>query len=81
MELNAYSDGCRQSANIPRKMDDIMMARCLSTVGEPRSEIPHAPHLFQVEINHTPSAATQQGGRVGLSSVPHGKLVAYKSYI
>ena len=23
-----------------------MMARCLSTVGEPRSEIPHAPHLF-----------------------------------
>ena len=30
----------------PRKMDEIMMARCLSTVGEPRSKIPHAPHLF-----------------------------------
>ena len=25
-----------------------MMARCLSTVDEPRSEIPHAPHLFLV---------------------------------
>ena len=30
---------------------------------------------------HTPSAGIQWGGRVGLSSVPHGKLVAYKSYI
>ena len=65
----------------PRKMDEITMALCLSTVGEPRSEIPHTPHLFGVEINHIPSAATQRGGRVGLSSVPHGKLVAYKSYI
>ena len=27
------------------------------------------------------SAGIQWGGRVGLSSVPHGKLVAYKSYI
>ena len=25
-----------------------MMTRCLSTVGEPRSEIPHASHLFLV---------------------------------
>ena len=25
-----------------------MMDRCLRTVGEPRSEIPHAPHLFLV---------------------------------
>ena len=58
-----------------------MMAQCLSTVGEPRTQIPHAPHLFRVGINHTPSAATQRGGRVGLSSVPHGKLVAYKSHI
>ena len=32
----------------PRKMDEIIMARCLSTVGEPRSEILHAPHLFLV---------------------------------
>ena len=30
----------------PRKIDKTMMARCLSTVGEPCSEIPHAPHLF-----------------------------------
>ena len=28
-----------------------------------------------------PSAEIQRRGRVGLSSVPHGKLVAYKSYI
>ena len=28
-----------------------------------------------------PSAVIQWGGRVGLFSVPHGKLVAYKSYI
>ena len=58
-----------------------MMARCFSTVGEPRSEISHTPHLFRVEINHISSAATQRGGRVGLSSVQHGKLVAYKNYI
>ena len=32
----------------PRKMDEIMMARCLSTVGEPCGEILHAPHLFLV---------------------------------
>ena len=58
-----------------------MMAQCLSTVGEPCSEILHAPHLFRVEISHTPSAATQWVGMLGLSSVPHGKPVAYKSYI
>ena len=28
-----------------------------------------------------PSAGIQRGGRVGLSSVPHGKLVPYQSYI
>ena len=28
-----------------------------------------------------PSPVIQRGGRMGLSSVPHGKLVAYKSYI
>ena len=48
VELNAYSDGRRQSANVPEKMDEIMMARCLNTVGEPRSEIPHASHLFLI---------------------------------
>ena len=36
------------SGQHPRKMDEIMMARCLSTVGEPRSEIPYAPHLFLI---------------------------------
>ena len=29
-------------------MDEIMMAQCSSTVGEPCSEILHAPHLFLV---------------------------------
>ena len=58
-----------------------MFGHYLNTEGEPSSEIPNDPRLFRVEINHTPSAATQRGGRVGLSSVPHGKLVAYKSYI
>ena len=28
-----------------------------------------------------PSAVIQRGGRVGLFSLPHGKHVAYKSYI
>ena len=32
----------------PRKMDEIMMARCLSTVGEPCSEILHAPIFFLI---------------------------------
>ena len=64
-----------------KKNGRIMFGHYLHTVAEPRSEIPHAPCLFRVEINHTPSAVIQQGGRVGLSSVPHGKLVAYKSYI
>ena len=32
----------------PRKIDKIMMTSCLSTVGEPCSEIPHAPHLFLI---------------------------------
>ena len=27
-----------------------MMARCLSTVGEPRSEMPHAAHLFSLAV-------------------------------
>ena len=31
-------------------------------------------------MNDTLSAVIQQGGRVGLLSVPHDKLVAYKSY-
>ena len=39
------------------------------------------PSSLIVNLDHTPSAGIQQGGRVGLSSVPHGKLVAYKSYI
>ena len=38
------------------------------------------PFLIAI-LNHTPSAVIQRGGRVELSSVPHGKLVAYKSYI
>ena len=41
----------------------------------------HAHHPSLVNLDHTPSAVIQRGGRVGLSSVPHGKLVAYKSYI
>ena len=39
------------------------------------------PSSLMVILVHTPSAEIQRGGRVGLSSVPHGKLVAYKSYI
>ena len=36
------------------------------------------PSSLVVNLVHTPSAGIQRGGRVGLSSVPHGKLVAYK---
>ena len=39
------------------------------------------PPFLAAILNHTPSAVIQQGGSVGLSSVPHGRLVAYKSYI
>ena len=39
------------------------------------------PSSLMVNLAHTPSAEIQLGGAVGLSSVPHGKLVAYKSYI
>ena len=37
--------------------------------------------LSSCNFAHPPSAVIQRGGRVGLSSVLHGKLVAYKSYI
>ena len=36
----------------------------------------HYPSFLVVNIDHTPSAVLQWGGRMGLSSVPHGKLVA-----
>ena len=39
------------------------------------------PSSLMVNLAHTPSAGIQRGGRVGLSSVPNGKLVANKSYI
>ena len=42
---------------------------------------PTLPPFLIAILNHTPSAVIQRGGRVGLSSVPHGKLIAYKSYI
>ena len=37
------------------------------------------PPFLVAILNHTPSAVIQQGGRVGLYSVPHGKLVAKKA--
>ena len=39
------------------------------------------PPFLNAILNHTPSAVIHRGGRVGLSSVSHAKLVAYKSYI
>ena len=39
------------------------------------------PLLSSCYFARTPSAVIQRGGRVGLSSVPHGKLVTYNSYI
>ena len=39
------------------------------------------PSSLVVNLVHTPSAGIQRGGRVGLSSVPHSKREAYKSYI
>ena len=46
----------------------------------------HVTYPFCYIVSHLnfelyPSAVIQRGGRVGLSSVQHGKLVAYKSYI
>ena len=52
MELNADLRRPQVSGQRPRKMDEIIMARCLSTVGEPHSEILHAPHLFfNIKLN------------------------------
>ena len=45
VELNALLGWPQAIGQRPRKMDEIMMTRCLSTVGEYRSEI-RAPHLF-----------------------------------
>ena len=46
MELNADLRRLQVSGQRPRKMDERIMAWCLSTVGEPHSKILHAPHLF-----------------------------------
>ena len=45
------------------------------------SNLASNPSSLVVNLAHTPSARIQRGGRVGLSLVPHGKLVPYKSYI
>ena len=57
-----------------KKNGRIMMAQCLNTSGVPRSEIPHAPHLFKMKCALPPQL--QNSGEAGLSSVPHGKLLA-----
>ena len=52
MELNTDLRRTQVSGQCPRKMDEKIMARCLSTVGEPHSEILHAPHLFfNIKLN------------------------------
>ena len=37
------------------------------------------PPFLVASFEPYPSAVIQRGGRVGLSSVPHGKLVAFKA--
>ena len=49
--------------------------------GDPNSDVAIHFLFSSCKYAHTPSAVIQRGGRVGLPSVPHGKLVAYKSYI
>ena len=80
MELNAYSGGHRHPANVKEKWthNGGEMPR---NRGDPSSEVAFHFLFLSWKFAHTPSAVIQRGGRVGLSSVPHGKLVAYKSYI
>ena len=78
MGLNANSGG-RDSSQRPRKMDVWIWQSPWFSMYQCRLVI--RPSSLMVNLAHTPSAEIQQGGRVGLSSVPHGKLVAYKSYI
>ena len=63
-----------------KKNGQIMIGHYLNTVGEPHSEKRMFPVFFELKINHTPSAVIKRGGRVGLSSVQHGKLIAYKIF-
>ena len=53
---------------------------CPENVLEQYDPAPHSPSRV-ADLDHTPSAVIQRGGRVGLPTVPHGKLEAYKSYI
>ena len=77
MELNADLGG-RRSQPMSKKNRHLVLAVASGcTLVELFSTL---PSFLVAILNHTPSAGIQQGGRVGLSSVPHGKLVAYKSY-
>ena len=75
MELNADLRRLQAPANIQEK---VLAVASGCTLIELFSIL---PSFLVAILNHTPSAVIQRGGRVGLSSVPHGKLVVYKSYI
>ena len=78
MELNAFSGGRRYPANVQEKQTFSINPRAESVPKQ--CNLASNPSSL-VNLANTPSAGIQWGGRVGLSSVPHGKLVAYKSYI
>ena len=78
MELNADLGGHRPRPMSKKNRHLSLAIASGCTLMEIFSTLP--PFLVPI-LNHTPSAVIQRGGRVGLPSVPHGKLVAYKSYI
>ena len=55
-----------------KKNGRIMMARCLSIVGKPCSEIPHAPHLFELKFAIPPQL--QHSGEAGWDSPQFHKV-------
>ena len=58
--LARMAAGIRPTA---KKNGRILMAQCLSTVGEPCSEILHAPNLFELKLAIPPQL--QHSGEAG----------------
>ena len=80
MGLNAISGGRRTPANDQEKWT-FEFDRVHALVSTIAVLIGDSSFFSRCKFSRSPSAGIQWGGRVGLSSVPHGKLVAYKSYI
>ena len=77
VELNADLGWPQALGQRLRKIDRFIVGRRLYSPGT----LPNSSSFSRCNFEPYPSAVIQRGGRVGVSSVPHGKLVAYKSFI